>query len=281
MNRLLKWSLLSFSCGFLAQAVELNAPFAAGEPVPGQENEQEAFDRAVEETWQEVFFDSCTGDWNRKWFQDGEIAAVDSYDEGMKIAAGPRAFTDAHHTVLWTKDSFEGDLKIEFDYTRTDFEIRFVNILYIEATGSGIGPYATDITEWNDLRKTPAMKTYFNNMNTYHLSFAAFGNNRDDSRQYIRGRRYLPNRTGLKGTDMVPDYFPPETIFAPGVPHRFVVIKKGREMFVRIENPELTYYCHFTNQELPPVNEGRIGLRHMAARSAVYKNLRVSRLIEE
>ena len=74
-------------------------------------------------------------------------------------------------------------------------------------TTSGTGPYKTDITEWNELRKVPAMKTYFNNMNLYHISYAAFGDDGKATQSYIRGRRYMPNRTGLKGTDLEPDYY--------------------------------------------------------------------------
>ncbi|MFM8886595.1 MAG: hypothetical protein ACKOKC_09305, partial [Chthoniobacterales bacterium] len=96
-----------------------------------------------------------TGDWRDKWFLDGEIGAAETTPAGLRVSGGPRFGQDAHHTVLWTKDSFEGDVKIEYDYTRLDFENRAVNILFIHATGSGTGPYARDITEWNELRKVP------------------------------------------------------------------------------------------------------------------------------
>jgi hypothetical protein len=54
------------------------------------------------------------------------------------------------------------------------------------------------------------------------------------------------------------------------------VIKKERDIFMRVENAEQTIYCHMTNPDLPPVTEGRIGLRHMFTRSARYENLRIS-----
>ena len=130
--------------------------------------------------------------------------------------------------VLWTRESFEGDLKIEYDYTRLDSETRCVNILYIQATGSGEEPYAKDITEWSELRRVPAMRMYFNHMNTYHISYAAFPNN-EDTTQYIRGRRYMPNATGLEGSNLDPDYFP-EGLFEPRVPHKITVIKKDFEI---------------------------------------------------
>jgi hypothetical protein len=85
----------------------------------------------------------------------------------------------------------------------------------------------------------------------------------------------MPNRTGLKGTNLKPDYYP-KGLFASGVPHKITVIKKDRDVFMRIENDEQTYYCHMTNPDLPIVTEGRIGLRHMFTRSARYKNFRIS-----
>ena len=111
-------------------------------------------------------------------------------------------------------------------------------------------------------------------MNTYHISYAAFPNN-EDTTQYIRARRYMPNATGLNGSNLKPDYFP-EGLFGTGVPHKVTVIKKNRSISMRIENSEQIYYCHMTNPDLPTVTEGRIGLRHMFTRSARYQNFRVS-----
>jgi hypothetical protein len=180
-----------------------------------------AFDAANARDWQEVFFDDGTGEWTNKWFLDGESGAVSTGPEGMQLTGGPQFKNDAHQVVLWTRESFKGNLKIEYDYTRLDAETRWVNILYIQATGSGTGPYAEDIAEWNELRRIPAMKMYFDHMNVVHLSYAAFGNVGGVGAAYIRGRRYLPDTgRGLRGTEYVPDYFPPESLFEPGVPHR-------------------------------------------------------------
>lgn len=240
-------------------------------------DEWSVFAAANNAPWQEVFYDACTGDWNEKWFLDGEVGSVETSAEGMQLTAGPRFGDNAHHMVLWTKESFEGDLKIEFDFTRLDFETRCVNILYIQATGSGKGPYAKDISVWNELRKVPAMKMYFNHMNLYHISLAAFPND-EDVTQYIRGRRYLPEAgKGLEGTDFTPDYFP-EGLFDPGVKHHVTVIKRGTELLMRIQNDSQVFYCRMSAPGLPPVTEGRIGLRHMFTRSARYQNLRISRL---
>ena len=193
----------------------------------------------------------------------------------MTLTAGPEFKNDAHHMVLWTKQSFAGDLRIEYDYTRLDKETRCVTILYIQATGSGKAPYARDIATWSKLRRVPSMKTYYNHMNTYHISYAAFPNSGENRESYIRGRRYIPEKQGLKGTELRPDYHP-TGLFATGITHHVTVIKKDRDLLMRVENPDQVYYCHMTNPKLPVVTEGRLGLRHMFTRSARYKNLRVS-----
>lgn len=252
-----------------------------GAPVPTELNplfespEQAHFQTLEKETWTEVFSDACTEDWEEQWFLDGEIGAVESTSGGMKLTAGPRFYEDAHHMVLWTKKSFEGALKIEYDYTRLDDETRGVNILYIQATGIGEWPYVEDIAQWHKLRKVPAMRMYFDHMNAYHISYAAFPNNKDTT-QYIRGRRYMPaNGGGLKGTNLKPDYFP-KGLFATGVPHRIAVIKKDKHVLMRIKNEEQVFYCDMSNFDLPGIAAGRIGIRHMYTRSSHYSNFRIS-----
>jgi hypothetical protein len=237
--------------------------------------DQAAFKQADHNHWQSVFSDSGTGDWTEQWFLDGEVGTVTTGPDGMVLTAGPEFKNDAHHMVLWTKENFAGDVKIEYEFTRLDDETRCVNILYIQATGSGEEPYVKDISEWNELRREPAMRMYFDHMHTYHISYAAFPNEGDNRQSYIRARRYIPNATGLKGTDLKPDYYP-EGLFATGVPHTITVIKQARDLFIQIENAEQSVYCHMSNPDLPAITEGRIGLRHMFTRSARYKNINIS-----
>lgn len=237
-----------------------------------------AFEKAAAGVaWAEVVSDSGTEDWKAKWFLDGEVGTVRNSPEGMTLTAGPEFRNDAHHMVLWTKDSFEGDLKIDYEYTRLDQAPNCVTILYIQATGSGKGPYAKDITKWNGLRKTPAMKMYFDHMNTYHISYAAHPGTK---KAYIRGRRYMPEKRGLKGTELKPDYSTPK-LFATGVKHHITVIKQDRDLYMRVENPDQVAYFHMINPDLPVITEGRIGLRHMFTRSARYANFRVSQPVSK
>jgi len=42
--------------------------------------------------------------------------------------------------------------------------------------------------------------------NTFHISYAAFPNDGKGT-DYIRARRYLPEKNGLRGTVLTPDYY--------------------------------------------------------------------------
>jgi hypothetical protein len=237
--------------------------------------EASTFDNAAQGEWITALEDPGTGDWSKHWFLDGEIASAENTPDGLHLAAGPRFGEDAHHMVLWTKESFAGDVRIDFDYTRTDFAERCVNIIYIQATGSGQGPYAKDIREWADLRTTPTMSHYFLNMNLYHISFAAFGNDWKSDEDYVRARRYLPALNNLRGSELKPDYSK-TGLFEPGVPHRIRVIKTKRQVVMRVQTPERTAYFRWDNQRFPPVNEGRIGFRLMYTRSALLRNIEIA-----
>ena len=77
-------------------------------------------------------------------------------------------------------------------------------------------------------------------------------------KKYIRGRRYIPEKQGLKGAELKPDDFTPE-LFATGVKHHITVIKKDRDRYLRVENADQVVYCHMTNPDLPVITAGRIG----------------------
>lgn len=247
-------------------------PVLSASPDIGLANDR--YEAAAAREWREVFHDPCTGDWRRFWFLDGEVGVVKTGPNGIDLTAGPEFKNDAHHMVLWTKREFSGDLKISYEYTRLDRETRCVNILFIQATGSGNGPYSRDIAEWSALRRAPAMRVYYDHMHTYHLSYAAYPNNSDET-SYIRGRRYLPESDGLNGTALRPDYFP-SGLFETGIPHQISVIKADRELLMRVENEEQTAVFRMVNDSLPPISEGRVGLRHMFTRSARYRDFRIS-----
>lgn len=234
-----------------------------------------SFKEADARKWVLFFHDPLTENWKEKWTLDGEVATAVTGSEGIDLTAGKER-KDSDHMVLWTKDEFEGDVKIEYEFTRLDtVSGGGVNILYIQATGSGQQPYKKDIAKWAELRREPAMKLYFDRMNTYHISYSAYPNNESTTDDYIRARRYMPHKTGLKDSDLKPDYFK-SGFFQSGVPHKFTVIKKDRDIYMRISNAQQTSYFHWHNDKLPIITEGRIGLRLMWTRASRFKNFKVS-----
>lgn len=269
-------------CRYVLLALMTLAACAAAEGTETGEDAMSEYQALLQSSWKEVFNDPGTGDWNEKWFLDGEKATVKNTKEGLELRAGPTAREDACHAVLWTREAFEGDLKIEYEFTRLDEAVEFVVILYVQATGSGKGPYVEDLAAWSALRKVPAMSIYFNHLNTYHVSYAAFEHgNTDRANDYIRARRYLPESgQGLKGTDLDPSY-DHTGLFAKGVPHKMTVIKEGQRLFLHVAGPEKAMLCHWDNRDLPPVAAGRVGLRHMYTRDARYRDLRISVRPEE
>jgi len=250
---------------------------SGAEEAPREHDAMTRFQELAKAEWRQVFHDPCTGNWQDAWFLDGRKATVTNGPDGMTFAAGPTAGDDACHAVLWTRESFQGDLKIEYEYTRTDRAVRNVTILYIQATGSGDAGHPKDIAAWSALRSVPSMRLYFNHMNTYHISYAAFGQKNDGPKEdYIRARRYMPDAgKGLAGTELKDEYAR-TGLFKTGVPYRITVIKKGRELFLHIRGDGQEKLCHFRNDALPPIIEGRIGLRHMYTRGARYRDFRVS-----
>lgn len=258
----------------------LGCPTSAQDaPALSDDQTRQAFDRIADGDWVEVFYDPGTDDWTQNWELDGLKATIANGEQGMDFHAGPVNRDDAHHAVLWTKPAFEGDLKIEYEYTKLDERSQNVTIIYVLATGSGEGEFDEDIFKWSHLREVPSMRMYFDHMNTYHISYAAFNNtNEDVSDDYIRMRRYMPAwKQGLKGTGQGPDHFK-TGFFKPNVPHRITIIKRGDEIVMRVENDEQTKSMLWNTADFPPINEGRIGLRHMHTRGARYRDFRVSQL---
>jgi len=198
----------------------------------------------------------------------------------MNLAAGPRWRDDAHHMVLWTKQEFSGDLKIEYEFTRTDIQdTGSVILIYIQATGEGSEEFPEDIALWSDKRTIPGMGQYFKNMHLYHISYST-GNPflRGDS-DYIRARRYMPQTDALQGTEL-PQEYANTGLFRPGVTYRITILKEDFQIVMRVQgaNEEARYFW-FQNDQFPAVTRGRIGLRHMFTRSARYKDFRVSEAV--
>ncbi len=225
---------------------------------------QLAFEAAEQISWKTVMSDDGTGDWREQWFLDGEgRTSATNTPNGMEL----RASED--HMVLWTKASFEGDLKIEYEFTRLDPDGGGVCIIYIQATGRGDAGYETDITEWNDYREDAAMGRYFRNMHLYHVSYAC---------GYVRGRRYNPEERKMNAfSELTPEYLVDDRdFFEPGVPYRITIIKTDKAIRMRAIGPEKGLYFMLDNEKWAAITEGPIGLRQMHTRESLYRDFKVS-----
>ena len=240
---------------------------------------EQAFKIAMALPWHELLSDDGTGDWTKLWFLDGDKARVVNGPDGMALYAGPVPDENASHAVLWTRRDFDGDIKIEYDYTRLDKSGRGVNILYLLATGEGEAPYVKDIYEWRELRRVPTMGKYFQHMNTYHISYAAATYDRDTGEptdnDYVRARRYMPEGRTLRGTDLEPDYRG-TGLFRHGVPHHIVVVKSGDRLFMKVTTPSQERLFTWKTDKLPNITEGRVGFRQMFTRNSRYGNIKIS-----
>lgn len=180
--------------------------------------------------------------------------------------------------VLWTKQQYDGDIKIEYDFTKVDDEIKMVNILYIQATGTG--DFASDIATWRHQRQVPSMKFYFGRMKTLHISYSAFGQRNESSAQdYVRARAYPLHATkGFAGMKIAPSY-EKTGLFKQGETYQITAVKTDdRLTFTVRPKDDPSVEPQVFSWELPErgkMTTGRIGLRQMYTRSSVYNNFKI------
>lgn len=225
--------------------------------------------------WEIVFSDPGAGDWQEYWFVEGLKATVDYDDGSLVFTSGPVPKEQASHAVLWTKKNFTGDVRIEYDYTRLDSmtDTTAVNILYIQATGLGTEASPTDIYLSTKQREVPWMKSYFLNMNALHISYATTGPKRA---YYVAARRYpaKEQENFMHGT-MIKPVFEDIHLFEPGETYHITALNEGERLTFTAERDGKTHTFEWDTSAYPAVTEGRIGFRHMWARSSRYQNIKV------
>ena len=226
--------------------------------------------------WVEVFSGDDGGEaWTRQWFLEGDQASVVATEAGIVFSAGPTVNDPSSHAVLWTQQSFSGDIRIEYDYTRLDSmtDETSVNILYIHATGIGESNSPTDIKESSHLRRIPFMRSYFLTMNLLHISYATTGPIRS---LYVSARPYpaLSVETFNESTLITPVY-EDVRLFAPGHTYHITVTKLGNQLRLVAERGGRAKTFEWTIPDNPLIESGRIGFRHMWGRSSKYENIRI------
>lgn len=230
---------------------------------------------ATSNNWKLASSDSDIEKWQDNWFVEGAMATVSNSESGMVFSAGPIPYEQASHAVLWTKQSFAGDIKIEYDYTRLDdrTDVTGVNILYIQATGLGTEEWPTDISRSTSQRDVPWMKSYFLNMHALHISYSTTGPKRS---HYVAARRYPAKELNdfLHGTLIQPDYQNVD-LFKQGETYHITAVKQDNRLTFTAERNGKTHSFEWDLSTFPAVTEGRIGLRHMWTRSSRYKDIKI------
>lgn len=226
--------------------------------------------------WKLSFQDDGTKAWQKNWFLDGLRAKIENSKRGLLFSAGDVEGDDACHAVLWTKQSFSGDIKITYNYTRTDTRQNWVNIVYIHATGIGEKPYDKDISTWSNLRMIPYMSSYFKYMNALHISYAAYDDELPKGQDYIRLRKYpvAPKANFSKTTEIAPSYFN-TGLFVPGKEYQITIIKKAKQFYFHVKGDGQEKLYSWDISSAANITEGRVGLRHMYTRSSLYKNFKI------
>ena len=224
--------------------------------------------------WRMAFADDGCGDWRTKWFLDGDTATVENTPEGMIVRAGPDIKDNGDSMVLWTRDSFVGDVKIEYEFTRQDRAVEGVNIVYLKASGIGESPYEKDIVLWKDLRNRARMPLYFNYMNALHISYSV--GLPDVEGEYIRARRYpapvgvpFQEVTEIEGTHWGTG------LFKLDVPYRLTVVSVGNVMTLSVCGDGREEHFEWDVSKFPPLCEGRIGFRVIPCRISRIRDFKV------
>jgi hypothetical protein len=237
-----------------------------------------------------LFQDPMTGDWEKNWFLDGKKSELETSEKGLHFTATTipgiweqrkesqekRELFDSMHAVLWTKQEFEGEVWVSFEMTRTSES--FTALLYLLAQGVGWGPYAPDISEWNELRDPPTMNLYYDGMNLTGLTF----------REEVRLRRYPwhDEKKNELTDNLIGDKIDYDKL-PVGKTYRVDVELRQNTMRFRIEevgNPDnvvdKTYdrVSDLDPRRPTPSTRGRIGLRHMTGTSIIYHNFEVRQL---
>jgi hypothetical protein len=227
------------------------------------------------ETWELVFYDPGSADWADKWFLEGEKASVKNTPDGMLFSAGPEPGDDASHAVLWTSQSFSGDVRIEYRYTRLDtmMSVDAVTILYIHATGLGMVESPTDIALSSWRRSVPAMTEYYLYMTALQISYATTGPVRSD---YVSARQYpAESQQSFPTETQIPPVYEDVGLFEVGETYRVTAVKEDTRLSFTVEGEDGIRKFEWDTTGFLPLEGGRIGLRHMWARSALYSDFRV------
>lgn len=232
-----------------------------------------------------LFEDAMTDNWQKNWFLDGKKAVLEHRDGGLAFITTAskvdkrvdRAAFDAQHAVLWTRQVFEGDIRITYTFTKLP-ECGWQKLIYVQAQGIGKEPYVEDIHAWKDLRDVAVMSQYFMHMNLIGLSL----------RGEIRCKRY-PWKDLVRDLEVKSEILPrgENKGMEIGRELHVLVEKRKKSILLRIKDVESGTYAvdhtwdltqNLENREPKFVTKGRIGIRLMGGHKINFRDFKVERL---
>lgn len=233
-----------------------------------------------------LFEDPMTGNWQDHWFLDGEKAVLEHRDGGLAFITEytvnknvDRAGFDAQHAVLWTRQQFEGDIRITYTYTKLP-GCSWQKLIYVQAQGIGEAPYVKDIHAWRNLRQVAKMNMYFNYMDLIGLSL----------REEIRCKRY-PWSDVERDIELENEFLPrgENRGMEIGREYHVLVEKRKKSILLRITDAEtgkdvvdhtwdLTDEKVLENRNPRFIDKGRIGIRQMGGHKILMLDFKVERL---
>jgi hypothetical protein len=188
---------------------------------------------------------------------------VKNSNRGMSLVAGNEEFNPAHNAVLWTKHSFKGDLRIDYDYTRLDRIDQWGNALYIQPPNKD-GEFPQEV------------------MNLLSINYADWGKeDRGSADDQIQCSRHQADENGsIIKTKIYPDSFR-TGLFDTGKTYHITIIKRGDRLFFNVKDRggKETLFS-WQSPLIEEISGGRIGLHQMWEKSARYKNFSISVLGE-
>lgn len=233
-------------------------------------------ERTARPNWRLAFSDNGTGRWSDDWvlFGNPERISVTNGPDGMTFRAGDGTDANADHAILWSKRSFSGDLRVEWDYTVLDRYSStippngYCSALMLYSSGAGTFGLPTELLAWpQQARQADTSGRYFHERTRgLQLNYAFVGD--------PRGNRFRirANPGYLLGTESDETDF-----FRPGASYHVAVEKTGAVVGVKVA--ELSSGREFSTTFADPLlqnySSGRIGLRNMNRRESRYAKVRV------
>lgn len=215
----------------------------------------------VPRSWTLAFDDPGSGGWSGKYDLHGPPCAQASNVGGIRLRS---CASEDDSLILWTRQRFDGDMKVEYDYrilSNLSPTQEIASALLI-GTGDGATGLPADFAAWT----VPFDQGRYQNTNTLWMNYA-YQNPASGDPLRIRLRRN-PGYNNLGDA-------PPEFPFNVGTTYHIVVEKVGSNFTVSVTGPSGTRSHTWSNSSIGGITGGYVGFRNMHFRETLISNVRI------